>query len=157
LEQTAPITEAEVTQAQETWGKGIVAIGKAFTNKEDYKTIAINHVETLYAFDKGQVLFKPTKASEQQFRLTKSDAISYFITGDIAEDTGFALQPWIKIRFENAGILLNGDCATVMGNYYLTDGNTNEEVKVEYTFGYFKDEDGKLWINLHHSSFPFKG
>ena len=43
-----------------------------------------------------------------------------------------------------------------MGNYYFTDTNTGEEVKVDYTFGYRQDEDGKLYINLHHSSFPYQ-
>jgi hypothetical protein len=150
------ITESEVAQAQETWGNGIVAIGNAFTNKEDYKSVAINHVDELYAFDKGIVLFKPTKASEQQFRLTRDDAISYFITGHIAEDKGFALQPWTNVRFENAGTILNGNSAIAMGNYYFTDGQTNQEVKVEYTFGYVK-ENGKLVINLHHSGLPYQG
>lgn len=42
-----------------------------------------------------------------------------------------------------------------MGNYYFTDANTNKEIKVEYTFGYIKDKDGNLKINLHHSSLPY--
>jgi hypothetical protein len=56
-----PITEAEVHEAQKIWGDGIVAIGNAFTNKEDYKALAATHVDTLYAYDEGTVLFKPTK------------------------------------------------------------------------------------------------
>jgi hypothetical protein len=40
-----------------------------------------------------------------------------------------------------------------MGNYFFTapDG---AEVKVEYTFGYIQDDDGRLRIQLHHSSMP---
>ena len=40
-----------------------------------------------------------------------------------------------------------------MGNYFFKDGSDNV-VKVEFTFGY-KLNDGKLVIDLHHSSLPF--
>jgi len=149
------ITEAEVAQAQQAWADGIVAIGKAFTDGEDYKSVAINHVKELYGYSLGKVLFKPTKASEQQFRLTEPDAISYFVGGHISEDTGFALQPWTAVRFDNAGITINGNTAIAMGNYFLTDGQSGDIVKVEYTFKYLK-VDEKLHIILHHSSFPFQ-
>lgn len=151
----SPITEAEVHEAQKIWGDGIVAIGNAFTNKEDYKTVATNHVNTLYAYDAGTVLFKPTKAAEQQFRLSKTDAISYFVTGVVSEDKGFALQPWSAVRFENAGIITDTDSAIAMGNYFFTDANTGKEAKVEFTFGYVRGENGNLLINVHHSAFPY--
>ncbi|MCV6638219.1 hypothetical protein [Candidatus Albibeggiatoa sp. nov. NOAA] len=151
----SPITEAEVLKAQKTWGDGIVAIGNAFTNKEDYKAIAANHVDTLYGYDEGTVLFKPTKAAAQQFRLSESDALSYFVSGVVPEDNGFALKPWSAVRFENAGIIIDADSAVAMGNYFFTDANTGTEAKVEFTFGYVRGEDGQLLINVHHSSFPF--
>lgn len=150
------ITEAEVKQAQKVWGDGIVAIGKAYTDKGDYKTVASNHVNSLYAYDTGTVLFKPTKAAEQQFRLNKKDAISYFVTGVVKEDHGFALQPWTKVRFENADIIIDDDSAVAMGNYFFTDANTGKEAKVEYTFGYVRGADDQLLINVHHSAFPYK-
>ena len=31
------------------------------------------------------------------------------------------------------------------------------ETKVEYTFGYIRDINGNLRINLHHSSIPHSG
>ena len=40
-----------------------------------------------------------------------------------------------------------------MGNYFFTN-SIEEEVKVEYSFGYIVDSEGKLRINLHHSSMP---
>ena len=51
----------------------------------------------------GDVLFKPTLASETQFRFTKKAALSYFLGGDpdFTEDIGFALMHWQTIRFEN--------------------------------------------------------
>jgi hypothetical protein len=41
-----------------------------------------------------------------------------------------------------------------MGNYFFT-GQDNKETKVEYSFGYFLDAQGKVRINLHHSSMPY--
>ena len=65
----AAITEADIHAAQKIWGDGIVAIGKAYSQKGDYKALAARHVDTLYGYDEGTVLFKPTKAAAQQFRL----------------------------------------------------------------------------------------
>jgi len=82
--------------------------------------------------------------------------LSYFIGGnaEYPEDKGFALQPWTKVRFENATLLLEENRALAMGNYFFTDLN-GDETKVEYTFGYVKGEDGSLNIDVHHSSLPF--
>ena len=52
-----------------------------------------------------------------------------------------------------AGFILEENRAIAMGNYFFTDLN-GDEAKVEYTFGY-KKVDGKLKIDLHHSSFPY--
>ncbi|MEM9092560.1 MAG: hypothetical protein AAGC93_27990 [Cyanobacteria bacterium P01_F01_bin.53] len=150
-----PITEAEVTEAQQVWGDGIVEIGSAYLNDGDYETVAAEHVDTLYGYDEGTVLFKPTKAAAEQFRLTEEEALSYFVGGSIEEDTGFALQPWTAVRFENTDIITDVDSAVAMGNYFFTDANTDEEVKVEFIFGYVRGEDGDLLINVHHSSLPY--
>lgn len=152
------ITNEEIAEAQRIWGDGIVAIGKAFTDKGDYIKAAEKHLDTLYAFETGTVLFKPTKAADVQFRPTRESALSYFVGGNdkYKEDHGFAIHPWTNVRFENAANSIHGDYAVAMGNYFFTqlDGS---EVKVEYTFGYLKGSDGKLKINLHHSSVPFSG
>ncbi|EIJ42532.1 hypothetical protein BegalDRAFT_1653 [Beggiatoa alba B18LD] len=150
-----PITEEEVLAAQAQWAEAIVTIGKAYVAKEDYKAVAKNIVDTLYGYDQGDVLFKPTKAADQQFRLTKEEALSYFVTGSIAEDHGFALQPWTKVRFDTKNIVIDSDSALAMGNYYFTDAKTGNEAKVEFTFGYKRDEKDNLIINLHHSSMPY--
>lgn len=150
------ITAEEITQAQQAWGKGIVAIGRMHIDGGDFSKAAEDHIDTLYAFQAGPVLFKPTKAADKQFRLTREEALSYFVAGNekFTEDHGFAIQPWVKVRFENAATFLHGDYAVAMGNYFFTplDG---EETKVEYSFGYVKDDAGRLRINLHHSSLPF--
>ena len=154
--QNTPITTDEVSKAQETWGAGIVHIGKTYTDGGDYVQAAENHLNTLYAFEAGPVLFKPTKAAATQFRPTKESALSYFVgkNDTFKEDHGFAIHPWIKVRFENVETYIHNDYAVAMGNYYFTETDGNE-VKVEYTFGYIKDEKGNLKINLHHSSIPF--
>ena len=50
------------------------------------------------------MFFKPTLAyGANAFRSTKKGALSYFIGGDpdFAEDTGFALKRWVKVRYDN--------------------------------------------------------
>ena len=149
-------TKQQVLDAQTEWGSGVVKIGLLKENREECESFASDFLDKLYAFDKGDVIFKPTKCAIEQFRPTKLKALSYFIAGEdraCQEDTGFAIAPWTNVRFENAGILLEQDRALAMGNYFFTavDGT---EVKVEYTFGY-KLYDGSLKIDLHHSSFPY--
>lgn len=151
------ITEDEVISAQKEWAEGLVDIGKIFAENGDYIKRASDHINKLYTYQSGPVLFKPTKASIHQFRLTKEGALSYFAGGDknYPEDKGFALQPWKNVRFDNAKIIIMDNYAIAMGNYYFTAKGSLEEVKVEYSFGYVKDRQGKLRINLHHSSMPY--
>lgn len=148
------ITENEILTAQKLWGDGIVAIGKVFTDGGDYRARAGAHIDKLYSYAQGPVLFKPTKAAENQFRGSREDALSYFVGGHIAEDQGFAIAPWSDVRFENHDIILMETTALAMGNYFFTATN-GDVIKVEYTFGYIKDEDGVLRIILHHSSVPY--
>lgn len=154
------MNEDRVLAAQKTWGDGIVAIGAAYTNGADYITPAREHIERLYAYDHGAVLFKPTKCQHRQFRPTLEGALSYFVgSGPAApgfpEDKGFAIAPYIEVRFVNAGIIIDGNRALAMGNYFFTSPN-GAVTKVEYTFGYV-EVDGALKIDLHHSSLPYCG
>lgn len=152
---TAKITEADVLKAQKEWSQGIVMIGDTFKAKGDYTAKATQHIKDLYAYEQGDVLFKPTLASADQFRGTFDEALSYFVGGDIKEDTGFAIKPWSNVRWGEQDIIIDSDSAIAMGNYFFTPDGSTEEVKVEYTFGYTKDDAGDLRINLHHSSLPF--
>lgn len=150
------ITKEQVLEAQNTWAKGVIKIGSLKDDRQSCETFANEFLNKLYAFDSGIVLFKPTKCAIKQFRPKKAEAMSYFIAGDnraCEEDKGFAMNPWVKVRFENTEIILDGNRAIAMGNYFFTapDGN---EAKVEYTFGY-KLENSNLKIDLHHSSFPY--
>lgn len=154
--QVAMITEEEVLAAQQNWADGIVGIGQTYLDKGDYTAAASQHIKELYAYEQGGVLFKPTLASDDQFRETFDEALSYFVGGDIAEDSGFAIKPWRQVRFGEQQIILNGETAFAMGNYYFTPTDSDAETKVEYTFGYIKDDDGRLRISVHHSSVPFQ-
>ncbi|WP_394749339.1 hypothetical protein [Spongiimicrobium salis] len=150
------ISEKQVLDAQTAWGQGVVSIGALKDNRTECEVYASGFLDVLYAFEAGTVLFKPTKCAIEQFRPSKAQALSYFIAGDdraCQEDKGFAIQPWTKVRFENAGMILDTDRAIAMGDYFFTDLDGNE-VKVEYTFGYRLIE-GELKIDLHHSSFPY--
>lgn len=152
------ISLEDIENIQNEWGTNLVKIGSL---KNDFITCekeTEDMIARLYGFELGNVLFKPTKAKDNQFRLNFEGAKSYFIgqNSKFSEDKGFALQPWTNVRFENASVILNEDSAIAMGNYFFTETNGNE-VKVEYTFGYFLDNNDNLKINLHHSSLPFSG
>ncbi len=157
-EAQAVITEQEVLDVQKAWGDGIVKIGKVYLEKGDYETAATEHINNFYNYQKSSVLFKPTLTSEKQFRTDFQGALSYFIGGNenYTEDHGFAIKPWSNVRWENIGTKIIGNMAVAMGNYYFTPAKEGDDVKVEYSFAYTKDTDGKLKIILHDSHLPYK-
>ena len=148
-------TKFEIIEAQELWAQNVIEIGDLYTKNKDYKSKANIFAKEFYAFDVGEVLFKPTLASEKQFRYTYDDALSYFIGGHISEDNGFALKPWKEINFGERKITILNEIALSMGNYFFHSVDGSDVVKVEFTFGYVKDKDNNLLINLHHSSMPY--
>lgn len=154
---TKLLTKEAIRAIQKSWGEGIISIGEAYTNKEDYKTVAGDFIRKHYGYEEGIVLFKPTLASIEQFRDTFEKALSYFISGNPnhPEDQGFAIRPWVKVQFRNQGIILIKNHAVAMGNYYFTDGD-GHVAKVEYTFGYFVNDKNEIKIHLHHSSLPYQ-
>ena len=149
------VSIADVEGSQRRWGDGIVAISEAHRDGGDYVGIATDHINTLYGYQTGPVLFKPTLAADEQFRPTFEAALSYFVASNnvCPEDEGFAIKGWTKVRFENDDVILDDNRALAMGNYFFT-GSDGSEIKVEYTFGYVAGEDGFLRIQLHHSSMP---
>lgn len=149
------IIGSDIENAQAAWAEGIVAIGKAHAEGDDYRQAASDLINRLYAYGKSPVGFKPTLASDDQFRGSFDEALSYFVGGHIEEDKGFAIRPWTNVRFDNEEIIINGSQAIAMGNYYFTTAE-GDEVKVEYSFGYMLDDDEALVINLHHSSLPYE-
>merc|ERR1719428_323954 len=150
------MTRELIEAAQKAWGDGIVNIAAAHTSGGDYVQRATDHINTLYAYGLSPVLFKPTLAAEEQFRPTFDKALSYFVASNDAcpEDAGFAIKGWTAVEFENEDIITVGSVGMAMGNYLFTTPE-GDKVKVEYSFGYMLDEDGKVRINLHHSSMPY--
>ena len=150
------ITKDQIHKAQKKWGDGIVKIGSLINDETACVKFTNSFLNNIYDFKNSDVLFKPTKANKEQFRPKIEMALSYFLGGKnsfCSEDEGFALKPWVEVKFENFGFIIEENRALVMGNYFFTD-TTGTTLKVEYTFGY-KLSNNKLVIDLHHSSLPF--
>ena len=150
------ITKSQIREAQRKWAGGIVKIGGLKDNESECLEFTKSFLNTLYDFENNDVLFKPTKAAEEQFRPNFQMALSYFLGGSnsfCSEDEGFAMKPWVDVKFANSGFIIENERAIAMGNYFFTD-SSGAVVKVEYTFGY-KLRNGNLLIDLHHSSLPF--
>lgn len=156
------ITYDEVNAAQQAWCDALVKIGKLKEEGGDYKAFATQVLSDAYNYDNGKVFFKPTLAfGEQTFRNDKKGALAYFVGGDpdYPDDKGFALTPWVKARYDNAGnnnegIQIYGSVAITMGNVWVT-GKDGNEVMVDKTWVFKKGKDGKLRIIVHKSSLPF--
>jgi len=156
------VTYDEVNAAQQAWCDALVKIGKMKEEGGDYKAFAEQVLSEAYNYDKGKVFFKPTLAyGDQTFRNDKKGALAYFVGGDPAypNDKGFALNPWVKARYDNAGeknegIQIYGSVAITMGNVWVT-GKDGKEVMVDKTWVFRKGQDGKLRIIVHKSALPF--
>jgi hypothetical protein len=156
------ITYDEVNAAQQAWCDALVKIGKIKEEGGDYKAFAQQVLSDAYNYDYGKVFFKPTLAfGDQTFRNDKKGALAYFIGGDpdYPNDKGFALMPWVKARYDNAGgknegIQIYGSVAITMGNVWVT-AKDGKEVMVDKTWVFKKGKDGKLRIIVHKSALPF--
>ena len=147
--------EEDIINIQKEWASGIVKMGELSNNRDSLESFTSDFLDKIYDFQ-NQVLFKPTKAANEQFRNSKGSAYSYFIAGDdreCQEDNGFALSNWTEILFDNSNIIINEDIAIAMGNY--TFKNEVSKIKVEYSFVY-KNYGNEIKIILHHSSLPYK-
>ena len=156
------ITYDEVNAAQQAWCDALVKIGKLNEEGGDYKAYAEQVLSEAYNYDNGKVFFKPTLAyGDRTFRNDKKGALAYFVGGDPAypNDKGFALTPWVKARYDNAGeknegIQIYGSVAITMGNVWVT-AKDGKEVMVDKTWVFKKGKDGKLKIIVHKSALPF--
>lgn len=155
------ITESEVLAAQKAWGEALVAISTTYDSKgiDAAKILAGKVIDDAYGYQFGTVLFKPTlTVAPQTFRTTRAGALAYFVGNDPAfpSDTGFALKGWRSVEIKNATIFISGNTATTMGNVIIKDKD-GKPTTVDKTWQFFKDDNGKLRIILHHSSLPFTG
>ena len=145
-----------VNITQKKWADIILEIGKAYKQKINLDNLIFELLNNVYAFNQGEVIFKPTLAKQNQFRSTKDEFISYFLGQNkvCEEDSGFAIKSWESIEFENYKIIEYNNYLLSMGNYYFED-DQKKLLKVEYTFGFIKISESDLRINLHHSSLPY--
>ncbi len=155
------ISESEVLAAQKAWGEALVAISTTYDKKgiQAAKALAGKVIDTAYGYQFGPVLFKPTlTVAPQTFRTTRAGALAYFVGGNPAfpKDKGFALNGWRKVEIKNAAIFISGNTATTMGNVMITN-KEGKVTTVDKTWKFYKDDNGKLRIVLHHSSLPYAG
>ncbi len=145
------INSIEVENFLNSWKDGVIDIGIAYQEGIDYREKARAFIETHYAFDIGDVLFKPTFTNDVVFRNNLEDALSYFVAGDISEDSGFAIKPWEEIKTSEISFILDHNLCAVMGVLDLKPLNSENKTKIAFTFILVKDND-KFKIKIHHSS-----
>lgn len=152
------ITEADVLAAQRAWGDALLQIANDYEAGGILKATATAEavIDAAYGYQYGPVLFKPTLAAPPQtFRTTREGALSYFVGNNpkFPADKGFALMGWRAVEIRNEAIQLSGQTALSIGNVMFTDKNGNVTM-VDKTWGYMRDDEGRLRITLHHSSLP---
>jgi len=141
----------EVEEFLNSWKNGVIDIGIAYQEGNDYREKARAFLETHYAFDIGEVLFKPTFTNDVVFRNNHEDALSYFVSGDISEDSGFAIKPWEDIQASEVSFILEDNLCAVMGVLNLKPLNSAKKTRIAFTFILVKDND-TFRIKVHHSS-----
>ena len=155
------INEIELAEARAAWGDGLVAISRAYDDGgiEMARAVAGDILESLYGFEFGPVLFKPTlSGGAKTFRTDRAGTLSYFIghNPDFPQDTGFGLKSWREVSSQTSSVFVEGEVAMWMGWVTFTDRN-GDTVKVDKSFGYRRAADGRLKLVLHHSSLPYTG
>ena len=153
------ITETDLAIARTEWSDGLIAISTAFDagGIDAAKAIAGGLLDSLYGFEFGPILFKPTlSGGAQTFRTDRTGTLSYFIghNPDFPQDTGFGLKSWRDVSSDTASFSSEGDLALWMGWVRFTDRH-GDTFKVDKSFGYRRAADGSLKLVLHHSSLPY--
>ena len=143
--------ESKIEEFLNSWTRGVIEIGKAYSKKEDFEKEALKFLSKHYAFKTQQILFKPTFTKEKIFRNNLEEALSYFVKGKFSEDNGFALKPWEEINLRELNILNEENLSTAMGTILFKPASSNETALVAFTF-VFCLEEGEIKIKIHHSS-----
>ena len=154
------INEDTLDQARHDWGLGILNISEAYESSGIGKAriVANEFLDNLYGFEFGPILFKPTlSGGSKTFRPSKVGALSYFIgeNPNYPNDTGFGIKYWRKVDSDTSAIFIEENVAMWIGWVTLVNNN-GDEVKVDKSWGYRKDDNGRLKIVLHHSSLPYE-
>jgi|TARA_B100001093_G_scaffold475150_1_gene500470 hypothetical protein len=141
----------KINEFLSSWSNGVIEIGKIHREGGDYIKSAKLFLNTHYAFEETDVLFKPTFTKEVVFRNNKKDALSYFVGRDISEDNGFALKPWESIQLDELNTLTEEDITAAMGTLKFKPHQIDETTLVAFTF-IFRKIGETLKIKVHHSS-----
>jgi len=141
----------QIDEFLSSWVKGVIDIGKIRKDGGDYIESAKDFISAHYAFEETDVLFKPTFTKEIIFRNNKNHALSYFVSGDISEDKGFALRPWESIQLEELNTCIEENLIAAMGTFKFKPYETEEVTLVAFTF-IFQNFGNTLKIKVHHSS-----
>jgi hypothetical protein len=145
------ITNKNITEFITSWRDGIILVQKAYIANKDYKERARHFVDNHYLFNEELVLFKPTLTNDVVFRNTPDDAVSYFIGGKYPEDKGFALNDFEDIEIDEINTIIEKELIAVMGVFILKLKNTNDPLRIAFTF-ILKSTNSGLKIKIHHSS-----
>jgi hypothetical protein len=144
-------TKQELFEFIKSWIDGLSMIRTAYEKNEDYKNIALEFINKHYLFNEELVLFKPTLTNKTIFRNSVDDALSYFIGGKYSEDIGFALKAYESIDINETNTIIEKDLIAIMGVLDFKLINSDESMRVAFTFVLKFSESG-LKIKIHHSS-----
>jgi hypothetical protein len=143
--------ESKIKEFLSSWTKGVIEIGQAYSNKENYEKEALKFLSKHYAFKTQQILFKPTFTKEKIFRNSLEEALSYFVKGKFTEDNGFALKPWEEINLQELNILNEENLSSAMGTLLFKPVSSSKTTLVAFTFVFCLEEE-EIKIKIHHSS-----
>ena len=149
--QTQKIDRNDIKNFLGSWAEGIIAIGSSYTEDDDYREKAISFLKNHYAFAHDEVLFKPTFTNEILFRNDFDSALSYFIGGNISEDSGFAIRPWKTIELIESNFIIDNSTNAVMGALALQPFDDEKTTKIAFTF-ILAIYANQIKIRVHHSS-----
>ena len=154
-----PISENDLADVRQAWGDGLIELSRIFEfdGIEKARSFANELLDELYGFDLGPILFKPTlSGGAKTFRNDREGTLSYFVGQDpnFPDDKGFGIKYWREVHFHPGNSYIDGSVGMWMGWVTLIDKN-GDITKVDKSWGYKKDNSGKLKIVLHHSSIPY--
>ena len=144
-------TKQDLLEFVTSWADGLSMIRTAYEKNDDYKAIALEFINKHYLFNEESVLFKPTLTNKTIFRNSTDEALSYFIGGKYSEDTGFALKAYESIDINETNTIIEKDLIAIMGVLDFKLINSDESMRVAFTFVLKSSETG-LKIKVHHSS-----
>ena len=144
-------TKQDLFEFIKSWIDGLSMIRTAYEKNKDYKNMALEFINKHYLFNEESVLFKPTLTNKTIFRNSVDDALSYFIGGKYPEDTGFALKAYESVNINETNTIIEKDLIAIMGILDFKLVNSDESMKVAFTFVLKSSETG-LKIKIHHSS-----